>query len=102
MVVSLIPDRVTWPDSGLVPLQPSDATHEVALVADQRMTVLAEQFSSVIPWAEQYAAFSVTPQGLSDMVTSGRGFMLGSTVMLTEREIVPPGPVQSRLNAALE
>ena len=70
-------------------------------MADQRINVLPVQFAGVMPCAPQYSGVSVTVQGLSDIVTSGRGARFGSTVMLTAREIVPPGPLQSRLNAAL-
>jgi hypothetical protein len=96
-----MPESVARPEVGLVPLQPSDAVHDVALVVDQVITVLAVQFAAVMPRAAQYSGVRVTVQGLSDIVTSGRGAMFGSTVTLTEREIVPPGPVQSRLNAVL-
>ena len=97
-----MPESVARPDSGLLPLQPSDAVHEVAPEVDQVITVLPVQFAVVMLCAAQYCGVSVSLYGLRDIVMNGRGATFGSTVTLTEREIVPPGPAHSRLNAVLE
>src|SRR5688500_5955772 len=87
MVSAVMPVIVTWPEVGIVPDQPREATHCVASVADQRTTVLA-----VPPMG------TVAEYGDSENVSQGRGVLFGSTVTVSERAIVPPAPVQSRLN----
>jgi hypothetical protein len=86
VVVSFRSVRVSLPDIGLLPVQPSEAVHVVALLDDQ--------VSVVDP-------FTATVIGLALRLTVGApggGAPGGVTFTVTERLVVPPAPVHASVN----
>lgn len=84
MVVEASPDRASDPESALLPVQPPEAVHVVALVTVQ-LSVVPPPLATVV--------------GVALSVTDGNGGAAGgTTVTLTDCVAVPPAPEQVRAN----